>query len=240
VSLTYDDGPDAHLDHAVPDLEAAGLKGTFYVPTHVGPPHNCWAARAAEWREAARRGHEVGNHTQFHPCSAAWVRPNFKLEAYSLARMESELLSAGRDVAEVTGIPGPRSYAYTCSQEFVGPDRQSYRPIVDRLFPAARSGPKRRLVDPMTVEFASVPAWKMDGETDVDDAIAFIDEAAGHGGWAVLLFHGVAGGHGINVSREFHRAICRHVAGRRDEIWCDTFVNVALHLRRATGRPWTP
>ena len=31
VSLAYDDGLDSQLDIAVPQLEAAGLRGTFYL-----------------------------------------------------------------------------------------------------------------------------------------------------------------------------------------------------------------
>jgi peptidoglycan/xylan/chitin deacetylase (PgdA/CDA1 family) len=33
ISLSYDDGMDSGLDQAIPDLEAAGFRGTFYLPT---------------------------------------------------------------------------------------------------------------------------------------------------------------------------------------------------------------
>jgi len=238
VSLTYDDGPDAHLDHAMPDLEGANLRGTFYVPTRTLPPHNCLSSRFEEWKAAAQRGHEIGNHTQYHPCSADWVKPNFRLEAYSIARMESELVAAANELEHGTGIAGPRSFAYPCSQDFVGPEKESFKPMVDRLFPAARTGPRRRIIDPMTVDFAAIPSWKMDQDTDIDHAIGFIDDAIEAGGWAVLTFHGVDGGHTINVSREFHRAVCKHIAMHNDVVWCDTLVNVAMHIRKATNRPW--
>lgn len=239
VSLTYDDGPDAHLDHAMPDLESAGLRGTFYVPTHTPQPYNCWSTRPADWKAAAARGHEIGNHTQFHPCSADWVKPNFKLEAYSLARMEAELVHANEELTEVTGVTAPKSFAYPCSQSFVGPDRQSYQPIVSRLFPAARTGSSRKLIDPMTLDFTAIPAWKMDVDTDVDLVTDFLDEVIDRGGWAVLLFHGVDGGHTINVTREFHRVVCKHIAINNEHLWCDTFLAVALYIRNATRQPWT-
>ena len=69
VALTYDDGVDAHLDHAMPDLEAAGLRGTFYVPGNSASLRK----RMEEWRAAARRGHELGNHTLFHQIGRAHV-----------------------------------------------------------------------------------------------------------------------------------------------------------------------
>ncbi|HRK31225.1 MAG TPA: polysaccharide deacetylase family protein [Tepidisphaeraceae bacterium] len=240
VSMTYDDGLDAHLDRAIPDLEAANLRGTFYVPTRTPPPANCWSTRVGEWRSAAERGHEVGNHSQYHPCSAAWAKPNFKLEAYSLARMEQELAAANTELRAGTGIDTPRSYAYPCSQDFVGPDRQSFKPIADRLFPASRTGSRRRIIDPMDLDFAAVPSWKMDVETDIDQALSFVDDTIEAGGWAVFMFHGVGGGHTINVSHEFHRQVCKHIAMHNDEIWCSTFVQVAMHIRASTRRPWKP
>lgn len=49
VSLTYDDGKESHLDFAIPDLEAAGLRATFFLT----PGWNRLADRAAEWRRVA-------------------------------------------------------------------------------------------------------------------------------------------------------------------------------------------
>jgi len=53
----------------------------------------------------------------------------------------------------------------------------------------------------------------------------------------VLIFHGVGGGHAIDVARDIHRAICRELATRREEVWCDTFLNIAQHIRRKS-KPW--
>ena len=64
VVLSYDDGVDVHLDYVAPDLEAAGLRGTFFVPGHS----ESLAKRFPEWRALAARGHELGNHAIFHPC----------------------------------------------------------------------------------------------------------------------------------------------------------------------------
>jgi peptidoglycan/xylan/chitin deacetylase (PgdA/CDA1 family) len=236
VSLTYDDALDAHLDAAIPDLEAAELRGTFYIPTRQ---NNAWQARPDEWKAAHARGHEIANHTQYHPCSGRhpWVKPNFTLEAYSLARMESELLGASADLTSVLGT-GRTSFAYPCGEWTVGPDETSYRPMVDRLFPAARGvATKKQLVDPFDCDFSYVPAWVLNEKTRADDVIGFIDDAIEQGRWAVVILHGVGGGHSINVARETHRALCRHLAIHRDQIWCDTFLNVAQHIRGSTTRP---
>jgi peptidoglycan/xylan/chitin deacetylase (PgdA/CDA1 family) len=168
LSLTYDDGAAQHLDVVMPDLEAVGLRGTFYVHTRQDPG-SAWHTRRDEWRAAAGRGHEIGNHTQYHPCGKHfdWIKPNFSLEAYGLGRMEAELVAASRDLDEAVGPSPMRSFAYTCGEEFVGPEHTSFRPLADRLFPASRAG--------------------------------------------------------------------RDVSA---DLWCDTFFNVTMHIRRVTNRPW--
>ena len=49
------------LDHAVPVLHAAGFKATFFLAgLKVGA--------ASRWRAVGAEGHELANHTIFHPC----------------------------------------------------------------------------------------------------------------------------------------------------------------------------
>src|SRR5690606_3789485 len=154
VSMTYDDALNEQIDHAAVDLEAAGLRGTFYTPTVTGV---VWASRLGEWGDLARRGHELGNHTRNHPCAIrhSFIKPNFSLEAYNETRMEQELLDASKELAAVDG-QAVRSYAYTCCEDFVGPEHASYRPMVARLFPGARGGGDE-LADPWTADLSYVP-----------------------------------------------------------------------------------
>lgn len=241
VSLTYDDGYAEQLDHAIPDLDAAGLRATFYI--HTGPRSPTLHTRTGEWRAAVSRGHEVGNHTVHHPCSCAhpWVKPNFSLEAYSLQRMESELLEASRTLDDLLGEQPARSYAYTCYEDFVGPERESYRPMVARLFPAARGGPPDNrvpLIDPMKCDFASLPSWSMGPAIPIEAVLAHIDAAITRGRWAILTLHGVGGGHYLNMTRDDHRTLLRHIAERSDALYCDTLLKVAGIVRDRTSRPY--
>src|SRR5689334_12514889 len=63
VVLTYDDALNTHLDHVIPLLDSFGLKGTFYLTAYAPA-----CKRIDDWRKAAAEGHELGNHTLFHPC----------------------------------------------------------------------------------------------------------------------------------------------------------------------------
>ena len=72
VVFTYDDGLDCHLDVAVPQLDEFGFKGTFFCTGNSKSLFN----RMEEWREITQKGHELGNHTLFHPCNGEkqdWV-----------------------------------------------------------------------------------------------------------------------------------------------------------------------
>lgn len=117
ISLTFDDALNEHLDGAVPLLAESGLLGTFYV--HLCAP--ALSARRDEWAEAARQGHELGNHTIFHPAteSKPWVRQANALESYTLDRMRMELEVANQWLATMDG-QSDRTFAYPCSNSFLG------------------------------------------------------------------------------------------------------------------------
>jgi peptidoglycan/xylan/chitin deacetylase (PgdA/CDA1 family) len=238
VSLTYDDALNVHLDQAMPDLEACGLRGTFYIPTRQHPGDS-WHQRPAEWKAAGGRGHEIGNHTSYHPCARSypWVPKGRALEDYDLARIEAELHEAAGDLEAVMGAQEAVSFAYTCCQDWVGPEHTSFRPVTAKLFPASRGG-GNQLANPLQDDLAFIPSLAIVESMPLSDILAFIDSAATQPGWAVLMFHGVGGEHNMNCPREMHQAICRHVQSRREALWCDSFVNVALRIRQATGRPW--
>lgn len=117
VSLTFDDALDAHLDAAIPILDRHGLPGSFYV--NVGRSN--FLSRHREWGEAARRGHELGNHTIFHPgvSSKSWVTEGIALEKYGVDRMRHELVVANGVLGMVDGRDR-RSFAFPCSNPNLG------------------------------------------------------------------------------------------------------------------------
>ena len=64
VSFTYDDAWDHHYLEVALELEQYGLRATFYPP--IKKEHLISNPRA--WAALVERGHELGNHTCFHPC----------------------------------------------------------------------------------------------------------------------------------------------------------------------------
>ncbi|RYF86648.1 MAG: chitooligosaccharide deacetylase, partial [Chitinophagaceae bacterium] len=91
VVLTYDDAINQQLDNAAPLLDSLGLKATFYVTAFS----TSMQQRTNEWKALASHGHELGNHTLFHPCDGGvgreWVSKEYDLRNYSVKRMEDEV-----------------------------------------------------------------------------------------------------------------------------------------------------
>ena len=230
VVLSYDDGIDAHLDRAAPDLDAAGLRGTFYVSGHSPS----LAKRLPEWRALAARGHELGNHSIFHPCirqpagaaPRAWVRPDYALESYSVERMRDEAAAMNATLAALDG-EGVRTFAYPCVDTKAG--GRSYVDALGPLFLAARGGDGRIAPDPDTLDPMLVPSWMVQNVPGAE-LVAFAEKALDAGGLAVFMFHGVGGGHDIDVSREAHRELVAWLAARRQVVWTDTFRRVMAHV----------
>ena len=127
VSLTFDDALDCHLDTAVPLLERHGLPGTFYI--NLGS--DTLARRHRDWQGVAARGHELGNHTLFHPGVAAkpWVSEGIALEGYTLDRIARELTLANTFLRILDGRD-ERTFAFPCSNPWLGEASWAQRLLV--------------------------------------------------------------------------------------------------------------
>jgi len=239
VVLTYDDGMDTHLDHAVPDLDAAGLAGTFFLPGHS----ESLAKRLPEWRALAARGHELANHAIFHPClrkpasgpEREWVKPEYALEGYTVERIRDEIAAMNTTLLALDGET-VRTLAYNCCDTTAG--GRSYVDAVRPLFLAARAGEDRIVADVGALDPMLVPSW---AAADVTGArlIAFAQKAVEAGGLAVFQFHGI-GGEWISVSREAHRELLAWLAANRPTVWTDTFERVMTHVTVEQKHPANP
>lgn len=229
VVLTYDDGMDTHLDHAAPDLEAAGLRGTFFVPGHS----ESLAKRLPEWRALAARGHELANHAIFHPClrrpaglpEREWVKPEYALEGYTIERLRDEVAAMNTTLRALDG-EAVRTFAYNCTDTTAG--GRSYVDAIRPLFLAARGGEDRIASDVAGLDPLLVPSWAAENVTG-EKLVAFAQQAADAGGLAVFQFHGI-GGQWISVSREAHRELVGWLAARRPTVWTGTFREVMAHV----------
>ena len=229
VVLTYDDGMNTHLDHVAPDLGAAGLRGTFFVPGHS----ESLAKRLPEWRALAARGHELANHAIFHPClrkpasgaERGWVRPEYALESYTVDRIRDEVAAMNTTLLALDGET-VRTFAYNCCDTTAG--GRSYVEALRPLFLAARVGEDRIAADVSALDPMLVPSWAAENVTGTE-LIAFARKAVDAGGLAVFQFHGI-GGQWIAVSREAHRELAAWLGANRATVWTSTFRSVMKHV----------
>ena len=228
VSLTFDDGMTSQLQVAIPMLNEHGLAGTFY----LNPRGDNWQERLQPWREVARAGHEIGNHTMAHPCTRAFRESSepFGLEALTLEELEADIVETDRRLRE--GIPEQRerSFCYPCYQDHVGEgeSRQSYVPVIARHFIAARAkGEVSNHPASCTLHhLSSYPVERSWGPT----LVGLAERAAMQGRWTILTFHGVHQGH-LSVADVDFRELCLHLQRHRERIWTAPLVTVAQRIR---------
>jgi len=223
VCLTYDDGLDCHLDVAAPALVRHGFRGTFYVTGNSSSLYS----RTEEWRAMADRGHELGNHTLFHPCHGStydWVKPEYDLDSYTLERLMSELYTANSLLKAVDGRE-ERSFAYTCTNHTIG--GVSFVDQIRTLFPSARGGGEM----PATMDQVDphyVPSWGV-VDPSGEELISYVEQALERGTLAVIMFHSVGGGY-LNVSGEAHEQLLEYLERHRDMFWVEPFQQVMQHV----------
>ena len=223
IVLTYDDALPSQLANAVPQLNAAGLHGTFFLEGDRLTPKDL-----VRWRAVTRAGHEIGNHTIYHPCPRDMLpnRDHFATEGYDASIMISEI-SVMNDV--LYGIDGKtaRTMSYPCSQTLVG--GADYRAALRQsgLIRYARNGGDQYrsvLSDPETVDPLDVPSWGPVDHPDGSQLIAYVERVRQTGGLGVLQFHGVGGDY-LDVSAEAHAQLVVYLKAHPD-IWVAPFRKV--------------
>jgi peptidoglycan-N-acetylglucosamine deacetylase len=233
VSLTYDDALPIHYEYVGPRLKAHGLLGSFYLKIAGDPMQN-----PAAWRELAANGHELGNHTLFHPCRRypsgrhPWLDKEFDLRDYTPLRLQLELRVANAFLHLLDG-KNERTYANTCFDIFIG-RRRNKTAIGDLIrddFVAARGARTDRLaVVSSSLDLMNVGCCSADGRTfeDLRDQIC---TARDQGGWLIYVIHGVsAGTHTSFVESDIHEQLLDWLASQQ-QIWVRPFIDVANWVR---------
>ena len=102
ISLSFDDARLSQIDYGIALLEKYGIKATFFVsPASV-------KERLPGWKKVVSLGHEIGNHSMTHPCTANYeFSVQNALEGFALATMAKELDDANAEVERLLGVRHP-------------------------------------------------------------------------------------------------------------------------------------
>jgi peptidoglycan-N-acetylglucosamine deacetylase len=227
VTLTYDDALHVHLDKVIPQLDSFGFKGTFYL---IGASP-AFTTRIADWRKAASRGHELGNHTLFHPCAGnkpnrSWVKPDRDLAKYTVQRATDEIMM-NQALLEATDGKKKRTLACPCGESSIADSSFLFKS--KEYFVATRDGtPDAVSVNkfkPATVQWISADA------SSENQLVAAMKKALDEKALLVIVFHGVGGEHPINISLDAHRNLMRYIKQNESNIWVAPFLEVAEFMQ---------
>jgi peptidoglycan/xylan/chitin deacetylase (PgdA/CDA1 family) len=227
VVLTYDDGLNVHLSNAIPALDSVGLKGTFYISNYF----NGLQPQIPKWRKAAAEGHELANHTIWHPCEGGragreFVTGDYDLRNYTLRRLTDEIRTMNNLLNAIDGKT-KRTFAYPCGDAKI--HDTAYIDAFKNDFAAARGvQPEMPTVD--NVDLYNIPCYAINGQSG-SEMIDLVKQAMSSHTLLVFLFHGVGGEHALNVSIQAHSQLLHFLQQNQKDIWIAPMINVAEYIK---------
>lgn len=232
VVITYDDALNQHLDNARPVLDSLNLKATFYL-TAFSPSMQ---TRLNEWKSLANNGHELGNHTLYHPCMGGkgreWVPVDYDMNNYTVKRMQDEVRMTNLFLQALDGKT-ERTFAYTCGDQLV--KDSAFIRGMKKDFVAARSvrNEQHRIGE---IDLYDVDCYLVFNNSAAE-MISWVDKAIANNSLLVILFHGVGGGNSLDVALPDHRAFLEYVKSKEKDLMIAPMVEVAKHIK-SVNRDW--
>jgi peptidoglycan/xylan/chitin deacetylase (PgdA/CDA1 family) len=203
ISFTLDDGFSDAATIAAPLFEEYGWRGTFFVvidQTDTGKPDR---GTWAMWKELARRGHEIGSHSWTHRHLTHITDP---------AIYQHELVESKSVIAQKTGVT-PLTYAFAGSKF----DKDSKEETLKHYLRARASTPVYGAPNPEEWEYQRAIGW--------------VDAIIKHRSWHVALMHKIGRDKGYKPTPVAgFRKVLDQIKKREDQLWVDTYGNVALYL----------
>jgi peptidoglycan/xylan/chitin deacetylase (PgdA/CDA1 family) len=172
VTFRFDDGWQSQYDVALPILQSAGFRGTFYIVTRQLLDNGFSGFMSSdEVKQLAASGQEVGDHTQSHP----------HLPTLSLNQQQAEIVGAKQDL-EGMGISA-QSFSYPYGEYTADTEdivrNAGFSSAVTTIETSATQNS-----DPFQIEAPSLQV------TDTPERVEqMIQNAVSNHRWLVMTFH---------------------------------------------------
>jgi len=173
VTFTFDDGKVSNYDVARPILNAAGLKGTFYLVTHYLSDTPTQFMSILQMFNLFDEGHEIGSHSQSHP----------HLPALSDKRLEQEVAGSLDDFIGYGFTQPVETFCYPYGEY----DANVVQTVVDAGYRGARTvndGYNDKTANPFLLKTKVV--YDTTTAAEIND---WIDQAEEDHTWLILNFH---------------------------------------------------
>lgn len=227
VSLSFDDARVSQIDTGLALLKRQLVKVTFFVQAEQV------RKRLDGWKKAVADGHEIGNHSNTHPCTANYSFSRLNaLEDYTLEMMAAQLDAANAEVQDLLGVK-PRTFAYPCGQKFVGRGRdvRSYVPLVAERFLVGRGYLDESANDPQVCDLAQAMGTSFD-DMEFEQMRNQVEQAANEGRWVIFVGHEI-GKRGYQVTDTAAlEALCEYLKDPAHGIWLGTVAEIAEYIRQ--------
>lgn len=214
ISLSYDDALNSQLDNALPALNQRDLKASFYVV----PLSQAFKNRIEEWKQVAKQGHELGNHTLFHACDRSkpgreWVDPLNALNEKTVSDMLNEITVAN---TLLTAIDGYTTHTLT-------------PPCFDQMTKDGNyiDAVKDQFIGIKSLDEPSFAVLLTAADISAQEIIAFIEKQPKNIKLINVLFHGIGGDHLVTSTLE-HTKLLDYLVANQDKYWVDTYRNIKL------------
>jgi len=178
VTLSFDDSWDTQYTNALPILQAAGLKGTFYFTTQ--PVQEGWEEfmTPAMVKDIAAKGHEVGDHTVTHP----------DLTTLGQAKIKTEVTNSKTYLQNLTGQTVV-SFAYP-----YGALNNTVKNLVKQAGYTNARGVDDESLNTATTDKYDMKSQCVQTTNPLSEVKAEIDAAKANKQWFILCIHDVQNG----------------------------------------------
>lgn len=178
ISLTFDDGTTSHLENALPILDAANIKGSFYIITDAMSRMNINAINPGTYMSPALiqkiqdSGHEIGAHSKKHP----------NLTGLSLAEAHEEI-EGSREALLAEG--------FTPVDTFVYPYGAHNTNIINMLKEAGFKGARTTIIgfNDTTTNPYQLKIQAVGVNTTRAQILDLIKQAKENQSWLILMLH---------------------------------------------------
>lgn len=233
LSLTFDDGRASQIEFAVPEMNARGINGTFFLVAGDArlqfDPRGNDVERKRMWRTAADCGHEIGSHSLTHAKAEDLGPDEAKLEAEGSLRIIKEDYN-------VT----PVSYCYP----FTDVNDAIKREVV-KNYKQARGGRvarKDKFLRPESdFDMHNITCRHIGGaDVTVNGVPSLILEALERRSWIVMMFHTIGSGDETSKVKpwdlvtedQFRGMLDLLLVAKKAGLWVAPFGVVAENLRQ--------
>ncbi len=226
VSLSFDDARASQIEVGLPLFEHLKIKATWYVlPAAM-------EKNLPGWKRMLAQGHEIGNHSSTHPCSANYGIGSKGLEAFTLEEMAANLDEASRRIETALDVK-PVSFAYPCGQKFVGRGEHtaSYVPLIARRFSTGRGYLDEAANHPEHCDFAQLLGTAFD-DLDFPAMKALLEKARASHRWTVFCGHEIGRRKYQTTDTAALEELAAYLNDPANGFWVGTVAEVGAYLKQ--------